>query len=179
MGVVGEESSMALWKGQAFCLDLVIGVSLARTKTLVTMDSKQLTFEGIVFPPVSTFQSLKGRQKSGKDKAILLPGLQMLLLQCQDDLAIMALPGSLQQAWTEEQQANQMAGGCGSMSCFRVCGVSNSQSIFGVGGREEDVRDSFVLCSMLLSGDFVCPKIGAYDPIRKTKAVGTLCSKEN
>lgn len=163
--------------------NLVIGVSLARMKTPVTMDSKQLTFEGIFFPPISTFQSLKGRQKSEKDKAILLPGLQMLLLQCQDDLAIMALPGSLQQTWTEEQQANQMAGGCDSVSCFRVCGVPSSQSMCGGGGgmgrREKDVSDSFILCSMLLSGNFVCPKIGAYDPIRKTKAVSTLCSKES
>ena len=58
------------------------------------MVSRWLTFEGI-FPTQSTFQGPKGSEKGEKNKAIPLPGLQMLLLQCQDDLTIPVLPSHL------------------------------------------------------------------------------------
>lgn len=65
------------------------------------MASKWLPFEG--FSPQRTFEGLKGRERGEKDGALLLPGLQVPLLQRPDDVALMCSP-SLQQLERGEQQ---------------------------------------------------------------------------
>lgn len=55
----------------------------------------------------------------------------------------------------DEQQVDHMARECGAVSFFRVCLCFwFSKHVFG-GGREVGMRDGFVFCSRLLSGDFL------------------------